>query len=410
MSETATAEPAHVPRPDREYGDPDWRSEFAIAVVRAVRLGWYVAEVRGRLWWRGPRPAAQPMPPDAGRPLPLRPQRSAAESRQQAFDALVCLSAALEVTTLPELDGPPQPPFPVRLRELITELDLVAGEPADQQDRTWRPIAELLYAWDAAIQDQLTARADVLACAYLLGRGLAECYWALGPDDAQLCADGKTPAGGSWVFLLSSARRAELTRMVGRIGPYLNPLTPVAVSGSLEAWGSVAADPAWRADPSAADALYEQTRRWYQLLVLGQDPSTLVAPAALLHGWRTTLRLVRAFLPQLLFGLLSLGFVAAFLLLLTSDDGGTVVKTLLAIVGTVGLSATALVATVKNATQSMLARIRKSAYSDLVAIGTTFVPPHPDDAKRSPGRRLATRREVERAVGARELAVPLRPA
>lgn len=387
-------------------------------ITDALRLGWYLAEVRGRAWPLGQRPTSQPLPPDPENPLPLRPQRSQTESLRQALDTLVYLSERLQVSTPSGLGQPPgsTDPFPPRVEQLLdpsgpprTDLAANTATGAPEDSPAWPRIAELIYDWDSAIQDQLAARADILACAYLLGRGLSECYWALAPDDRQVCADGTTPNAGSWSFLFSDARRRELSRMAGRLGPYLNALTPVAVSGSLEAWGRVAAEPAWRSEPTAPATLYEQLRRWYQLLILGQDPSTLIHPAALLHGKRTTLRLARAFWPQLLTTTLSLAVVAAFLLLLTTDTGGAFTQTLLALIGTIGLSAATLAAKAKNATQSLLARLRQRAHSDLVAMEVTRVPLHPrDNRTHTTSSRSVTHREVERAVAASPLAAPFR--
>lgn len=393
---------------------------MAVQVTHALRLGWYLAEVRGRLWWGGYRPSGQQLPSEPDHPLPLRPQRSQDESQRQALDALVYLSEQLDVTAPFSIGSAAtlHRPFAPHLEQLISGLDAdttvsVTGPDESKagtsdEQRSWRPIARLIYDWDSAIQDQLSARADILACAYLLGRGLSECYWALSSEAADPGGDGNTPPTDSWSFLLGDERRQELSRMVGRLGAYLNPLTPVAVAGSLEAWGRVAADPAWRAVPSAPDALYEQLRRWYQLLVLGQDPSTLVKPITLLHGKFTTLRLARAFWPQLLVGALSLGVVAAFVLLLTTDTGGPITTALLGLIGTVGVSASTLAAKAKNATQSLLTRLRQDAHSDLVAIEVTSVPLHPDDAGRpSTNERSTTHREIENAVAARTIAAPL---
>ncbi len=393
---------------------PDLRAQVALA----VRLGWYLAEVRGRNWWKGYRPACEGLPPDPDHPLPLRPQRTLAESRRQAFDALICLSVQLQVTDPPQIDEPPTgKPFAPRLAALMKMLDADGGallnppQPGDrvgtpERDEAWRQVAELVHEWDAAIQDQLTARADILACAYLLGRGLAEIYWALAPADQQLCADGKTPSAGSWAFLLHPDRRHELSRMVGRIAPYLDPLTPVAVSGSLEAWGYVAADPRWCGRADAPAELYEQLRRWYQLLILGQDPTTLVKPSMILHGRRTTLRIFRAFWPQLVIGVLSLAIVASFFVLLSTDHGSPLLKALLALTGTVGLSASTITAKAKSATQSLLTRLRQSAYSDLVAIAVTNVPPYDDDRAAGVDERSTAHRMVEQAVGERSIAYP----
>jgi len=86
-------------------------------------------------------------------------------------------------------------------------------------------------------------------------------------------------------------------------------MTPPAVAGSLEAWGVVAADAAWSRDPGMRNALYEQTRRWYQLLVLGQDPTTLIRPYARLRSPTNLVRAARIFWPQI-----ALALVLAFVL------------------------------------------------------------------------------------------------
>lgn len=398
------ADPDHV---DRWHRGPSLHTQ----VPEAVRLGWYLAETRGRNWWQGPRPTSEPLPTDPAHALPLRPQRTAPESRRQALEGLLLLSDRLDVRRpLPVDDTAGDSSFAVRLTELMAALDAVllaqppsggGVDPADR-DRAWDDVATLLYQWDSAIQDQLTAREDILACAYLLGRGLAETYWALAPQLAQRSADGLTPSACSWEFLFDSARQHELSRMAGRISAYLHPLTATAVVGSLAAWRCVADDAAWRARPDAPTYLYEQLRRWYQLLALGQDPTTLVKSTSVLHGSRrTTLRLCRAFWPQLVLGALSVAAVAAFVLLLTTEHGNPVVKSLLAIVATVGVSASTVVAKANSATQSLLARLRQGAYSDLVAIEVTTVPPHPSD-DRNPALDARSRGHliVERAVTA----------
>jgi hypothetical protein len=53
------------------------------------------------------------------------------------------------------------------------------------------------------------------------------------------------------------------------MGEYTAP----AIAGSLEVWKAVVAAPAWMGDPEqAGPALYSQIRRWYELIILGQDP------------------------------------------------------------------------------------------------------------------------------------------
>lgn len=250
----------------------------------AARLGWYVAGVRGRSWWRGHKPAAAGLPPDQSVPLPLRPERTLAEARRQAFDALVTLAERLDGTrSLASDERPAGRPFADRLAALLVTLDAddaaLLRPPSDSgdppiavRDRSWRDVAQLMHDWDCAIQDRLAARADILACGYLLGRGLAECYWALAPADERARTDPGVSAAGGWQFRLGDARRTELTRMVVRLAPHLNPPTPAALSGSMQAWGCVAADPGRRSQHAGPVVPYEPLRRWYELLVPGQDP------------------------------------------------------------------------------------------------------------------------------------------
>jgi hypothetical protein len=87
-------------------------------------------------------------------------------------------------------------------------------------------------------------------------------------------------------FLLGAERTTELSRGIGRLSAYFNVYTAPAVAGSLAAWHQVAGDSAWRGQPDARQQLYLQIRRWYELLILGQDPSTLVKPYVILKSWR----------------------------------------------------------------------------------------------------------------------------
>jgi hypothetical protein len=279
------------------------------------------------------------------------------------------------------------------------DADLAAREAA------WADLAALLHEWDSSIQNSLTARWDMLANAYLLGRGLAECYWALGVEDQQ--PPGPT-AATAWHFLLGSARRGELIRLVGRVGPHVNSLTPAAVSGSIQAWGRVAADPAWRRADTDRTRLYEQSRRWYELLILGKDPTTYVKPYAVLRGWRTSLHAFRAFWPQLLLGFLSAAAVAAVAFFLATHQGSAVLTTLLGLVGAAGLTAATVVAKAKSAGQRLIARLRQDAYSDLVAIAVSNVPPHPDSGNQLPFGTPSTEQRVRDAVRSRRL-TPVTP-
>jgi hypothetical protein len=68
---------------------------------------------------------------------------------------------------------------------------------------------EALYQWDAAIQDHLASASFGESSAYQLGRGLAECSWALDPNWPPNEVMG-------WEHVLGSERCVALTRLLER--------------------------------------------------------------------------------------------------------------------------------------------------------------------------------------------------
>jgi hypothetical protein len=241
---------------------------------------------------------------------------------------------------------------------------------ATNAEKCWRDLAELIWEFDAHVQDGLAAVSETQAIAYQLGRGLAETYWALDPADA----DGST----GWNFLLGDERCSELCRLVGRLSTYLDEYTAAAIAGSVEVWKEVVKTPAWLGNTrDAQQALYRQIRRWFELLILGQDPTTLVRPGAVIKDYRIVLRAARLFWPQLAGTVIGLGFLAALLVLLSVGSGAAWAKTLSGVVAVAGLSLAGLTGTLKNSAQAMLKRLRQDSYTDLVAIAVQTAPPAP---------------------------------
>src|SRR5674536_141301 len=149
-------------------------------VLDAVRLGWCLAEVHGRNRPVGRQPTTSSSPRGNGSALPLRPERTAAEARAQAEQLLTALAAALEVDATPTPAGEGQPTTYAEQLATLTAARSAAAGGAIAPDRRvgFDDLTDLLRRWDAHIQDTLNARSDMAACGYLLGRGLAECYWA----------------------------------------------------------------------------------------------------------------------------------------------------------------------------------------------------------------------------------------
>ena len=339
--------------------------EDSAEVLSALRLGWYVAEVRGRNRPGGPVPPAETLPDRLGHVLPLRIERTQDELRIEAQVVLRKLACDLGVNTV-TVDGQQrnQADYIDQQAEDLARATLTAA-PA-----IWQNLALGIYQLDAHAQDFLAAQSGTQAAAYQLGRGLAEVYWALDPS-AQ--CDPPTPA--CWVFLLGAQRCNELARLAGRLSGYFNPYCCPALAGTLRLWQSLASDPRWRA--SAEGRLYQQLRRWYELLILGQDPSTLIKPYTVFQNWHAPLRALRALWIQLVTAVVSLALVIALITLIVSGSGNAFLKALFGVLGVAGLSAATVQAGLKNTAQSLVTRLRQDAYTNLVAAAIAEVPDKP---------------------------------
>jgi hypothetical protein len=165
----------------------------ALDVIRALRLGWYIAEVRGRNWPAGPQPPGDELPRGGNHSLPLRTERTAAELRAEAQAVLGKLSGELQVDTV-RVNNQEQSGTAVIEQQARV---LAAAEPETKAAAAaWNALSASIYELDAHAQDTLAAQSDMRAAAYLLGRGLAEAYWALDPGAA--CVP---PAPQCWALL-----------------------------------------------------------------------------------------------------------------------------------------------------------------------------------------------------------------
>jgi hypothetical protein len=248
----------------------------------------------------------------------------------------------------------------------------VGGAPpaaADDPDKLWADLQELIFKFDEHVQDTLAAGPDTIACGYQLGRALAEPYWALNPR-----LGDNAPSPEAWHFLLGKERCPEMGRLVGRLSRYFHEYTPAAIAGSVQIWKHVAADSAWRRD----DCLYQQVRRWYELVVMDQDPTTLVQPGALIRNFRLVLRALRIFWPELIGTVIAAAALSGFAVALGQNHISSLAKTALGFIAITGFSAAGLTAKLKNQAQAMVTRLRQDVYTDLVAVAITTAPPMPN--------------------------------
>jgi hypothetical protein len=376
-------------------------------VIKAIRLGWSLAEVRGR----NRRMAEGPKIPEIGdrpiRLLPLRVERTETERRIEAQWVMWQLAETLHVNkNKDEIDVPPR--IDAAAHEIYTGLHADPPDPALVAAK-WTALAEQIYFFDAWIEDSLAAQSETLSAGYQLGRGLAESYWF---DWGRFTQPPADDAGEVWEGLLGEARCDELGRLTGRLSAYFNQYTSPTVDASLKVWQAVADDLEWRNGTTETEnerfttttelGLYMQIRRWYELIVIGQDPTTLVQPYTILRNFRMTIKAVRAFGLQAVLVLLSFGGVVALAYLSTNHKTSAWINAAIALVSGTGLTVAGAQAKLKNTAQALLDRISADTYTELIAADLVVVPPRPgvSPAKlQSEKITLIRKRTVTTAIG-----------
>jgi hypothetical protein len=131
-------------------------------VLNALRLGWYVAEVRGRNRPGGPHPAADSLPDRQDHVLPLRIERTDPELRLEAQVVLCNLSDAVGVDKV-TINGQQQSQATV----IDQQARALAQATPDTQAaaEAWDALASSIYDLDAHAQDSLAAQSDMCSAA-----------------------------------------------------------------------------------------------------------------------------------------------------------------------------------------------------------------------------------------------------
>ncbi len=395
----------------------------ADAVSNALRLGWQIAELRGRFWRRintldPVRPQIVALTREYA--LPLEDERTPLERLYETQAIVVALSGQLGLdfpaanlsgqgndpdhrasTRLmaltkrlshPDDTGNPSPtPAPAAvaaaapvLVRAVSSADAVrpAAAPATEsgpapplpggvadQGTVWEDFAAFVFAWDARVQDQLAAVSYSQFSAYQLGRGLAEVSWQL--DAGVSAADN--PHG--WQFLLGEARLRQLGRLMDALSSYFGPMTVAAVKNSVQAWGKVASEPGITARPEAISKLIEQSHVWRNLLIGGMSAQTLVPDHAEAQKLRGLGLVVKAFWPQLIIGIVgALVLAVGAYLLVTADVTTKEIGAALGLLGSFGITSAALIAKSKESVLQVFSRMRLLYYTDHVSAAAARVP------------------------------------
>jgi hypothetical protein len=345
------------------------------SVLEALRLGWSVAELRGRYSSLAHCPRTRgPSVRRIEHALPLSLERTQAEQAIKTECVVVGLASQMQLDTLragaETGEKAPSPSSQLRAASGTLTGDTVADRAA--RKTAWNTLTELLYEWDAAIQDGLASRTFGEASAYQLGRGLAETYWALDPA----AKDGEV---NSWSVLLGGERTKALTELLTRLSPRLSPLTTPAITASLEEWSKVASDEAWREVYGAVDRLSEQVRLWRDLLLTGRDPRLLVARGDMLQQARRLWPVVKTFWVEGIAAAASVCLLAVAAWLIGRAQANHAAGAVLGVVGFFGVTSAGLLAHAKQSANALLARLGIALDMELVEEAVTIVPPKPTD-------------------------------
>jgi hypothetical protein len=223
----------------------------------------------------------------------------------------------------------------------------------------WERIQWFLWAWDEALQDQLSADKFGTASAYELGRRLSESYWALNEDSGDSHAQ--------WKFLFGRDRVNALCDLSRRLAPVFSEYTAPAVVASVTRWGEVAQAPDMYDDPTGF--LAQQVRIWRDLLVTGRDPLTLVPVDKLEAAARDPRPIIKAFRWELLAVLILAAGLALSLTYFSSEA-----RSAFAALAAVGISASAIVSWIKSRAQSVASRIGSAVDQSVVDEAVTRAP------------------------------------
>jgi hypothetical protein len=356
--------------------------------AQALRMGWVLAELRGRLDPESTRaPVGEIEPPTLV--LDAAGERNAVEGQIEATKILSSLGSLqltrIDISTLSredKWDPNPTPGLalttPGMLRHLVCGLIYATAhdeihdvhatlttppltEAQSKLGKTdwWERIRWFLWAWDEALQDQLSVYKFGTASAYELGRGLSESYWALNEhsDDSH----------AQWKFLFGRDRVNALCDLSRRLAPVFSEYTAPAVVASVTRWGEVAQAPDTYDDPTGF--LAQQILIWRDLLVTGRDPLTLVPVDKLEAAARDPRPIIKAFRWELLAALVLAAGLALSLAYFSSEA-----RSALAALAAVGISASAIVSWIKSRAQSVASRIGSAVDQSVVDEAVTRAP------------------------------------
>lgn len=332
-----------------------------VGIADALRLGWHLAELRGR--WRiarapMPTPFVDLAPHVAGeRTGPEIAIQVEAVARQAAKDLGVD-PFRRRLSYQPALS---RGTATARLEFLCRRIALATSDEARQG--AWQRLTEFMWVWDLRIVDTLTANSVAEASAYQLARSFSEILWSNSTDyNAPNDIVTRLPT-------LTDDRKTYLIRYLERLGQQLDPLTTEALKSSLTAWMAVATDDLAVNDPETMKWLRQQGDIWHDLVLQERTGGQLLqnSPKDVKRYRYSVLPVLRQFWPQV--AMLGSGFLvvtaAAYVSTLTSS--WRFVSIPLGALGIAGFTSAGVTARLKNAANDLLNNLRLALSAELIA-------------------------------------------
>src|SRR5215831_13395301 len=342
-----------------------------------MRLGWAIAELRGRVYFRPADPGCivGKAAPRIQHSLPLYFERSPKELLIETKQVVQELArqAGLELDGNGMKDSCGATAAQCTAAARVCELASKVSEGQSESWRaSWNAFTLALYQWDAAIQDRLASASFGESSAYQLGRGLAECSWALDPRRGPNHVMG-------WEHVLGSVRCVALTRLLERLVPVVPAETVSAIKGSLAAWQRVARDRHWREDttPPASVYLRRQVDVWRDLIIGGTDPRVFARPPATVQHVANIFPIIRGLRVQLVTGLLSVCVLGAGVWSITEYGNSKLWAALVSALGIFGITTASLLASVKKKATGLVESVRSAIAADEIAKAATMIPDRP---------------------------------
>ncbi len=346
-------------------------SDREMRTATALRLGWHIAELRGRL--KILDPYSRPEEPDYV--FQLVDERTKVEMVLGIGAVVVHAAKQLGVGNwaLDELTGFDEKDATIESRLEKLGKTIIFDVDPHKRDQAWEELVKLLWYWDLKIIDSLNANSAAEGTGYQLGRAFSEIRWA--PD---------TMFGESWMkgrtTALNGPRVAIVLRLVERLTDQLGALTGRALSVSLQAWGDLAAHEMKLISDSVSLAKLEQQGDIWHDLILRERPaeSLLVTDAGTLIKHRYSfVPVLRQFLPELIAATLALGLIVVTGALLITSQGTPLWTFITGALGVVGISAAGVRARLKNAATGILGRLRDALTAELIGDVATVLPATP---------------------------------